>query len=218
MTWRMWMTAGCTGTRPGSEGGEAVLSVTHFMVILLLLVVGPDRHGCKDVNDSSVFLRRFPAWMCLRVCRLVTNGLMAAKARAHPHIPRRRKSISPDRASGGSTSPKGDPAQSFVLRYNDGSAPAESSFALVIATFFSRGRPLDRPRVYVDIEFLSESAWRASAVSAHRARLRRFAPVSTNRQCLHPGVVCGPRGRAQISGTNAATPPLSKLTPCSDST
>src|SRR5215831_1827340 len=65
---------------------------------------------------------------------------LVANARAHPHMPRRRKSIRPARASGGNASPRADlRSVSYCVTAMDNSA--ELLFASVIAVFFSRPPP-----------------------------------------------------------------------------
>src|SRR5437588_11706640 len=66
--------------------------------------------------------------------------LMLAMVRAHPHMPRRRKSISPHRASTGSASPRAAMRSvSYCVTTVDSSAG--SLFGLVIAEFFFQQRP-----------------------------------------------------------------------------
>src|SRR5437867_6201908 len=96
------------------------------------------------------------------------NALVVAIARAHPHMPRWRQSISPLRASGGSASPMAALRRvSYCVTTIAGSAG--SFFVLLIAAFFFR-RPLAR------------SSWdvrrgRTSVESASRVReLARARP------------------------------------------
>src|SRR6201988_714853 len=74
-------------------------------------------------------------------------------ARAHPLMPRRRKSSSPVRASGGSASPRTAPRRaSYCATTMDDSA--NCCWRCSSGSFFSGDRSLDRPRVDVEVEVL----------------------------------------------------------------
>src|ERR1700733_14314498 len=78
---------------------------------------------------------------------------MVATARAHPHMPRRRKSSSPVRASGGSASPRTARRRaSYCATTMDGST--NCCWGCSSGSFFSDDRSLDRPGVDVEAEFL----------------------------------------------------------------
>ena len=61
---------------------------------------------------------------------------MVATARAHPHMPRRRKSSSPARASGGSASPRAAPRRVSYCVTTDGWLRALLLGALIARVFF----------------------------------------------------------------------------------
>ena len=109
-----------------------------------------------------------------------SNALMVANARAHPHMPRRRKSISPARASGGNAFAEGGAAQSFVLRYNDGWLGRIVLCSSSSRRFFSSDRSLDRPGVYVEVEFLPNQL----CEFARPHGLARDELLFDERQCL----------------------------------
>ena len=130
---------------------------------------GFHRHRGEDVNDGAVF-----AWCC-RISRWRANRLLpwrvaAASARAHPHMPRRRKSASPLRASGGSASPSAAIAQRLVLG-GDGrwlrasTSPRRPSHR---GRFFSTDCSLDRPRMHVEAELVAGSTSPARALGSAR--------------------------------------------------
>ena len=113
------------------------------------------RHGCKDMNDGScssaivqVGWPRRQSGCC--------GALQAATARAHPHMPRRRKSMKPASSLGRQRFTESGPAQSFVLRHDDGSTPRIVLGIRSSRSFFSCDRSLDRPGVDVEIEFLPD--------------------------------------------------------------
>ena len=104
---------------------------------------------------------------------------MLAPARAHPHMPRRRKSISPYRASTGNASPRAALRRvSYCVTTVDRSAG--SPFGLIIAEFFPSNGPLDRPGMYVQIEFLSNE--RGEFARPHRFTCDQL--LFNERQCL----------------------------------
>src|SRR3954447_2148023 len=79
---------------------------------------------------------------------------MVATARAHPHIPPRRKSSSPVRALGGSASPRTAPRRaSYCATTMDDSA--NCCWRCSSGSFFSSDRSLDRSGVDVEVELLS---------------------------------------------------------------
>src|SRR5580692_1304685 len=78
---------------------------------------------------------------------------MVATARAHPHIPRQRKSSSPVRTSGGSASPRAAPHRaSYCATTMDDSA--NCCWRCSSGSFFSGDCSLDRPGVDVEGELL----------------------------------------------------------------
>src|SRR5262252_10315675 len=78
---------------------------------------------------------------------------MVATARAHPHMPRRRKSSSPVRASGGSASPRAAARKaSYCVTTMDDSA--NCCWRCSSGSFFSGDRSLDRPGVDIEAELL----------------------------------------------------------------
>ncbi len=151
---------------------------------LVLLVVAPGSPWHKDVNDGSVFLRRFPAWMS----NLSAGAMGSWRPRRAP-IP---TSHDGERASvqtglQAAARPRADPAQDFVLRYNDGSS-ARSSFALVIATIFFDAAQIVRGCMLTSISV--ESAWRARALAPGSPAT---ICCSTNANAS-PWSLCRPRG------------------------
>src|SRR5947207_11283054 len=77
----------------------------------------------------------------LRCCK--TSALPIATARVHPHIPRRRKSMSPWRASGGSTPPSTAPRKVSYWTTTLGDVSEPCAAFDFIPEFFLR-RPLAR--------------------------------------------------------------------------
>ncbi len=108
--------------------------------------------------------------------------------------------------------PEGSPLRRVsVLRYNDGSLGRIRLLHWSSATAFfpAAARSIVRGW-YVDIvNFCRISLGEARAVSLHQGSLCDDL-LFDERQCLTPGVYSGPRG-PRFRGTNAATPPLSKL-------
>src|SRR5436305_4814688 len=80
---------------------------------------------------------------------------MVASARAHPLMPRRRKSSSPVRASGGSASPRTTPRKaSYCATTMDDST--NSFWGCSSRSFFSGDCSFDRPGVDVEVELLPD--------------------------------------------------------------
>src|ERR1700722_8798493 len=83
-----------------------------------------------------------------------SNPGMAETVRAQPDIPVWKKSMSPARASGGKALPRTAARRvSYCVTAMEATA---LFFAFVIAAFFSGDRPLDRPGVYRQVEFLPD--------------------------------------------------------------
>ena len=77
------------------------------------------------------------------------------RTRPSPHAPP-EKEHQPGTGLGWQRITEGGPAQSFVLRYDDGWLGRIVRLHSSSRSFFSGDRPLDRPGVYVEIEFLPD--------------------------------------------------------------
>src|SRR5579864_8708764 len=85
--------------------------------------------------------------------------LPTARARAQPHMPRRRKSISPLRASGGSASPSMAVRRvSYWATAVDAAVEGFSIAPGVITEFFSTDDALDRPWMHIEAELLLDQS------------------------------------------------------------
>src|SRR3954447_21326518 len=107
--------------------------------------------------------------------------LPTTRVRAQPHMPRRRKSIRPLRASGGSASPSAAMRRvSYWATTVDAPAEGFSAAPGVIAKFFSTDDALDRPWMHIEVElFLDQSRQLACP-----DRLTRNEPCPEKRQDL----------------------------------
>src|SRR6266436_10420574 len=110
-----------------------------------------------------------------------TLALPIATARIHPHMPRRRKSMSPHRASGCSTPPSAALRRvSYWVTTLDGTSELRVAFD-VISEFFYGDRSLDRPRVYIQVEFLPDQLCqlaRSNGLASDKLFLNKFQYLS----------------------------------------
>src|SRR5581483_483579 len=112
------------------------------------------------------------------------GALIVATARAHPLMPRRRKSSSPVRASGGRAPPRTAPRKaSYCITSTDDSA--NCSCGCSSGSFFSGDRSFDRPGVDVEVELLPNQL--RELASSHG--LARYQLLLDERQRLPPKLV-----------------------------
>jgi len=83
------------------------------------------------------------------------SGALAASARDHPHIPRRRKSARPLRAPGGNTSPSAAMRSvSYWEATTDGAGMRCGAVSVSLGSFFFQDSALDCPRMDVETKFV----------------------------------------------------------------
>ena len=165
-------------------------------------------HGCEHVNDGATARKALVgseaygarSWLPPRRCR-------RSALRAHPHMPRRRKSISPLRASGGSASPSTAARSVSYCATTLDRCVGEllGSASTLSRSFFSTDGALDRPRMHIEAELLLDQfrqLARPDWLARNKLRLRN---ASTS-----PWILCGPRG-PRFLGTSPAMPASSKF-------